>query len=119
MPNRVDSPQIGNPDPLWRRLLAEWLKPDGSLSSLAFLNRGVNEVSVHWSGKTSLAAVKSLRHDAVAEVKAGDARSLAHAVVYDPTPADPSHTLLCAARELTNSRIKELARAIARSARLV
>src|SRR3989442_5587798 len=104
MPDRTDDSSIKDEDPLWRRILSSWVhrNPDGTVrpSSVAFLDRLSGEVSVHLARLTNVERVLAGHEtDSLAEIQARVPRSLGHAIVRDPEPADPSHALICAPRD--------------------
>lgn len=80
--------------------LPQWLyqRTDGTWrpSSIAFIDRLSGEVSVHRAALTTVAQVLAQHPaDSLAEIQARLPRALGYAVVADPTPADPSHALIC------------------------
>jgi hypothetical protein len=126
MQPRVDDPSIGDDALLWRDIppVSGWFhrNPDGSLrpSSMAFLDGLSRELSVHLASETTEAAVLNGRNEfSIAEIRAGCPRSLGYAVVRDPEPEDPSHTIICPPPQIAEKRRKKDARAMALQARFV
>jgi hypothetical protein len=126
MPLRVDDPSIANEEILWRRIhnIPNWVKqkPDGTYrpTSAAFLDNTdpTGEVSVHLASLTNQQQVLARRpDDGLVEIEAGFPRSLGHAIVRDPTDADPSHALICPPPNQTTR--KSDAREMAQAARWV
>jgi len=100
MADRVDDPSVTDDTILWRRVLPDWLhkNEDGSYrpQSIAFVDRGSHELSVHISHMTTpQKALAGFPDDSLASFTAGFARSLGFKVVPDSTPVDPSHALIC------------------------
>ncbi len=120
-----DDPAIPDEELLRRRLLrhANWIKADGTLSSLPFQDRTTPErlVSVHRASIWTIDDVlKNYPGVGVAEVTAGDARANQHDVAGDPLPEDPSHAVLVPTPALSsNSKRKEAAYKLAKLARIV
>lgn len=112
---------IRDEDVLWRRLHPGWVN-DGVLSSIAFVDRRSGKVSVHWSGGIALADVrrhlKPTQLDEVAEIAAGEPRSLECRVEHVPTPDDPSHSQFYPLAPST-SGARRIAKMLALKARLV
>ena len=99
---RRDDESIPDAEDLYRRLAKDWIVPDRVMggvrvSSGAFKDPN-SEISVHLS--SMITPDDSLAYGgagivALAAVTAGDARSLAQAVVRDAQPEDPAHALIC------------------------
>jgi hypothetical protein len=124
MPERVDDLSIPDDEPLWRRILPDWLCPieDGGFrpSSAAFLDNRSGEVSVHVASLTTAELVLRDRPgEGIAEILAHVPRSLGHAIVRDPTEQDRSHALICPPVGRGRGRRKQDARLMAGQARWV
>src|SRR6266849_2328405 len=110
MPERVDDTRIADDEILWRRILPEWLhqEPDGKVRpmSYAFRDQLSGELSVHMASvmKDPNLALKGFPNDSLAAIEAGHPRSLGYAIVPDPLPDDPSHTLICPAPNQNDAR---------------
>lgn len=98
-----DKEKICDNDSLWRRIvnMPQWVSrnEDGScrLSSVAFIDRRTQEVSVHLARLTTLEKTLADRpDDGLVEIYARVPRSLGLIVASDPTDNDPSHSLICA-----------------------
>jgi hypothetical protein len=101
MTQDVDHPTIDDDDLLWRRIpnLPHMIKklPDGTYrpSSAAFKDGLDGEVSVHLAKLTTKEkALADHPEKGLVEIAASLPRSLDHSVTYDPTPEDPSHTVI-------------------------
>jgi len=95
----VDDVSVPNDVILWRRILPrdDWLASDRRRpSSMAFRDgREERNVSTHRADMITLSWVLAAYPDIyVAAITAGDARAAGYAIVPDPQPDDPSHTLL-------------------------
>jgi hypothetical protein len=91
--------RIDDADDLYRRILAYHLKPDGTVSSAAFMTRSKRpdpSLSVHLARITS--PEESLRAglpgQGIVAVSARVPRSLGLTVEHDPQPGDPGHCLI-------------------------
>ncbi len=110
MPTRVDDPTISDGEPLWRRILPEWIHADndGSIRPISYAFRDQTpsaELSVHISSLTDQDRVlRDYPRHSLAAIKASDARALGYAIVRDPTPDDPSHALICPSPNQGNAR---------------
>jgi len=118
-----DDLSITDEERLWRRIIPNWLhrEPDGKVrpSSHAFIDRRSGNVSVHIASLTDSARVLADYPDySIAEIEVRLPRSLGYAIVPAPTPADPSHALICPppGRQAVS---KSHARMMARSARWI
>lgn len=124
MPVREDDSSIADKDLLWRRIqnIPQWLKinNDGTfrLSSAAFLDDYIGEVSVHLEKiiKSQEKVLAGKPDDGLVEIEAGFPRSLGHKIVPEPTKDDPSHTLICPP-EISNNRRRTDAKKMAKQAR--
>ncbi|MGH9833349.1 MAG: hypothetical protein ACREBD_11340 [Blastocatellia bacterium] len=124
MPQRIDDQSIKDEDLLWRRIVNTpvWIKQnsDGTYrpSSAAFLDDYTGEVSVHLAKLTTQEqALAGCPDEGLVEFEATIPRFLGHAVVRDPTDADPSHTLICPPSNQTRKTRKQDARKMADAAR--
>jgi hypothetical protein len=114
MPQRVDDPTIADSEILWRRILPNWLHhdADGTIrpSKVAFTDRHTGEVSVHLASimLDHNLALEGRPDDSLAAIFAGHPRSLGFAIVRDPKPDDPSHTLICPSP--TESKARQIAK---------
>lgn len=126
MPDRRDDGSVGDDEILWRRLLPDWVEPDGSgqtrTRSIAFLDRKSGEISVHRSHLTTESFVlRDHPTHGIAALPAHIPRSNGYTVAADPVQGeegeddDPSHVVLVPPSDAGSNRIKTLARVLARA----
>jgi hypothetical protein len=130
MPDPVDDGSVGNDEVLWRRVFKNWVEPDENgqprTRSLAFLDRRSGKISVHRSHLTTEAFVlrNHPTHGMVA-LLARSPRSNGYPVAADPVQDepgqddDPSHALLLPPKGAGQSRLKTLAKVLARASKVI
>jgi hypothetical protein len=116
---RVDDPDLGDQDVLWRRVLPEWITSDeGTVyrpSSMTFMDRHANEVSVSVANLTDVATMLNGHpNDSLVAFKAGNVRKAGGIVGLTPENPDLAHRVLVypnpsrmrsAAKLLTDSNV--------------
>jgi hypothetical protein len=124
MTQDVDPPTINDDDLLWRRIpdVPQWITPlpggGYRVSSAAFKDGGDGQVSVHLAKLTTVeAALADYPDNGLVQICAGLPRSLDHSVIYDPTPEDPSHTVIVPPQNKTKKSRLHDAKRMAEEAR--
>ena len=81
-------------DELFRRIVNDWVKEDGSLSSAAFQNTSnTNDMSVNLARLTTpKETISEFPHCGVAKFLTKLARALNQQVLHDPIPKNIAHT---------------------------
>ena len=114
LPELVDDPNIDNDEILWRRIRRDDIS-HGQNTEIFKISTGAirtPHMSVHIASLTTEDAVLSnYPNFSLVAFTAGFARSINCIVIHDPTPDDPSHTLVCAknsSTRLSKSQAKEI-----------
>jgi hypothetical protein len=116
VPGRVDDPNIGPDEILWRRVSPDKILPttrsDAPPPSNAFRSNAV-EISVNRASLCSVeATLQDYPNDSLVAVTAGAVRAAECIVVSDPKIDNPAHTLIIGKRPdgiLTKSECKKIA----------
>jgi hypothetical protein len=114
-----DDPSIPDQERLYRSVHREFVKPDGSPSSAAFLSRRDPDVSVDRSSlvvSPEITLARYAGHIGVAQLLAGAVRGLPQVagVVPRPLADNPAHALIRRAPSAGSSTWKKAARDMAR-----
>jgi hypothetical protein len=100
---------IADDDLLYRRLVPGYVKPDGSVSSKAFMTRNHpdDEISVHLARMITPAEALRVANRptfGVGALVARDPRALGFNVTHAPTDVDPSHSLIAGSNTMLKCR---------------
>lgn len=101
-----DDPRVAGEDPIWRRLVPNWLKPlaagDGyRISSAAFCQSSDDHAIsvvlaklVREAGRSEADVLRKYPREGLAELKASAFRDEGNGIVPDPEADEPAHALV-------------------------